>query len=84
MSSALSTPTIGEPLTFMNSWVGRTWSIASATKPCDQAFRARSILRDAIGAGARLLQEACVGFGKRRVVKERARLGTSLPGIYTR
>jgi len=43
MSSAESTPLCGEPETSMTACVRQNLSIASATKPCDQAFRAHSI-----------------------------------------
>ena len=68
-----STPRCGEPLTSMTSWVRQNSSIASATKPCDQALRARFDLRDAVAAGAfGFLQDAGIGLGKRLVGEERA------------
>jgi hypothetical protein len=52
MSSAVSTPRCGEPLTSITSCVRQNLSIASATKPCDQAFARALDLRDAVAAGA--------------------------------
>ena len=51
--------------TSITSCVRQNLSIASATKPCDHALRARFDLRDAVGAGAfGLFQDAGIGFRK--------------------
>ena len=66
MSSARSTPRCGEPLTSMTSWVRQNLSIASATKPFDQAWRARSIWATRSRTGALgFFQDAGVGFRQR-------------------
>ena len=74
MSSPVSTPRCGAPLTSITSWVRQNLSIASATKPCDQALRARSISLAAAAGALGFLQDAGVGLGKRHVGEERAGL----------
>ena len=75
MSSPVSTPRCGSPLVSITSCVRQKRSIASATKPCDQALRARFDLRDAIAARALgLAQHARIGLGQRRVGEQRAGL----------
>ena len=73
MSSPVSTPKCGSPLTSIASCVRQKRSIASATNPTRPDLARRLDLADAIPAGARgLAQHARVGLRQRRIGEQSA------------